>query len=274
LAQVSQALRQPHHEQVVGVLGVVHSQLSQHGRQPRVVCDSLTGSDDAHGHDGVVSHLGVAVVRELGQRVQDAQLRVRHRDQRQGQGHGTPDRQLSVAQQVGERPERHLAADLLAHGNQADPQHRNTSQTLLCGQIWALWFLLLLLLVVLVLLLVLVLLALVVVGVLSGRVVLGADVQQVLDLEHVARPSVGGHVHQHGGHRPQRLGDHLQRHQGGFNCVLLAWGREREREASVGFLELRLRSLHHGLQDGGGYLPITRPHGDQTAREGRVTDNL
>lgn len=30
LAQVGEALRQPHHEQVVGVLGVVLSQLSQH----------------------------------------------------------------------------------------------------------------------------------------------------------------------------------------------------------------------------------------------------
>ena len=37
LAQVSQALCQPHHEEVVGVLGMVHCQLAQHGCQPCIV---------------------------------------------------------------------------------------------------------------------------------------------------------------------------------------------------------------------------------------------
>ena len=37
LAQVGQPLRQANHEQVVGVLGVVHRQLPQHGCQASVV---------------------------------------------------------------------------------------------------------------------------------------------------------------------------------------------------------------------------------------------
>ena len=68
LTQVDQTLGQPHHEEVALVLGVILSQLSQHGGQPGVVG---SGPDQSQTEDGGVSNLWVCVVRELGQSVQD-----------------------------------------------------------------------------------------------------------------------------------------------------------------------------------------------------------
>ena len=57
-----------------------------------------TCADDAHAEDGVVRHFGVAVVRELAERVEVLQLRVRRRQQRQRQRHSAFDRRLAVPQ--------------------------------------------------------------------------------------------------------------------------------------------------------------------------------
>jgi len=52
--------------------------------------------------------------------------------------------------------------------------------------------------------------------------VLRADVQQLLDLEHVARAGVGGDLDQRGGHAAERLLQHLHRLDEGVRRLLLA----------------------------------------------------
>ena len=89
--------------------------LSQQSGQPGVVGSS---PDETHGKDGVVSHLGVRVVRELAQHVEDVQLRVRDGDEAESEGHGSPDGGLAVAKEVAEMTEGHLRPDVFAHRDQ------------------------------------------------------------------------------------------------------------------------------------------------------------
>jgi len=58
----------------------------------------LTAAHHAHGEDGVVGHLGVGVVGELAERVQDVQPGVGHGDEGQGEGHRSPQGGLPVTQ--------------------------------------------------------------------------------------------------------------------------------------------------------------------------------
>lgn len=70
---MSQALCNSDHEQVVGILGVVLRQLSQHRGQSSVICAS---SNQTHGKNSVVSNFGITIVRELAESVQNVQFRV------------------------------------------------------------------------------------------------------------------------------------------------------------------------------------------------------
>lgn len=58
----------------------------------------LTTAHHAHGEDGVVRDLGVGVMGELAEGVQDVQARVGHRNESQGQGHSSPQGGLAVTQ--------------------------------------------------------------------------------------------------------------------------------------------------------------------------------
>ena len=79
---MTQSLGQPNTEQVIWVLRMVHSQLSQHGCQPSVIC---SGADNAHGKNGVVRNLGVVVMRKFAECVQNFQLGVRRGEKGEGQ---------------------------------------------------------------------------------------------------------------------------------------------------------------------------------------------
>lgn len=94
LSHVHEALREADHEEVVSVLGMVLSQLSQHGGQARVVS---ARAQEAHGKDGVVRYLGVLVVRKLAEGVEDVELRVRGRDEAEGEGDGAAYHGLAVS---------------------------------------------------------------------------------------------------------------------------------------------------------------------------------
>lgn len=76
--------------------------------------------DEAHGENGVVRHLGVGVVRELAERVQDVELGVGDGAEGEGERHGATDHRLAVAQKVAELPERHLRPDVFPHRDQRD----------------------------------------------------------------------------------------------------------------------------------------------------------
>lgn len=58
----------------------------------------LTAAHHAHGEDGVVRDLGVGVVGELAEGVQDVQTGVGHGNESQGQRHGSPQGGLAVTQ--------------------------------------------------------------------------------------------------------------------------------------------------------------------------------
>lgn len=94
LAQVAQALRQAHHEQVHGGLGVEEGQRAQHGGEAGVVG---TGTHQAHCEDCVVGHVDVGIVRILVEDVYDWQLRVGDGAEGDGEGDGSADGGFSVA---------------------------------------------------------------------------------------------------------------------------------------------------------------------------------
>jgi hypothetical protein len=73
---VDEALGDANDKEAVGLLLVVASQLAEHLREPGIVG---AGADEAHRKNGVHRDLEVIVVRVLGQRVEDAKLRVRCR---------------------------------------------------------------------------------------------------------------------------------------------------------------------------------------------------
>lgn len=58
----------------------------------------LTAAHHAHGKDGVVGHLGVSVVGEFAEGVQDVQTRVGHGNESQGEGHCSPQGGLTIPQ--------------------------------------------------------------------------------------------------------------------------------------------------------------------------------
>ena len=93
LAHVHEALRDAHHEQAVGLLVVVAGQLAQHLRETCVV---RAGADEAHGEDGVDGDVEVVVVRVLGQRVDDRQLRVGRAQEPERERDDPPDDRVAV----------------------------------------------------------------------------------------------------------------------------------------------------------------------------------
>lgn len=58
-------------------------------------------------------------------------------------------------------------------------------------------------------------------------VVLGADVQHLLDDEHVAGAGVRAHGQRGLAQRLLRLGEHLQGCHGGFSAFLATWNRKQ-----------------------------------------------
>ena len=80
-----------------------------------------------------MSDFGVRIVRELAQRVQDVQLRVRDGDQAEGEGNRPSDGRFAIPEDVSEVTEKHFRADVFAHRDQGEAQH---GDGLLRGQIW------------------------------------------------------------------------------------------------------------------------------------------
>ena len=275
LAHVRQALGESNHEQVVLILGVIHGELAEHGGEARVVG---AGADQAKREYRVVGDLGVGVVRELAQRVEDAELGIGQADQAERQRHGSLDHRLAVVQQVAERAQRHLGADLLVHGDERDADDGDRlvqvgRRRVLVVTAGAAFFLLLLVL--------LGLFGVLLAGLLGRcRVdldVLTADAQQLLDLEHVAGAGVGAHVHQNGGERLQRLGNGLQRLEYDVHLLALAQIDEADGESDeLGecLLELGLALLEQRLHEHRGDLAIGRADGDQAERQRRHAHDL
>ena len=56
---------------------------------------------------------------------QDVELRVGGGDESEGERHGPANDRLAVPQKMPERPEEHLGADVLPHGDQGEAQHRH-----------------------------------------------------------------------------------------------------------------------------------------------------
>ena len=81
-------LCQADHEEVLGLLVVELRQVSEHACQAGIVG---AAAHEAHGEDGVTGDRRITVVRELGESVQDGELRVGHGQQRQSQRHCTTD---------------------------------------------------------------------------------------------------------------------------------------------------------------------------------------
>lgn len=66
-------------------------------RRPRAHA-ALTAAHHAHGKDGVVGDLGVSIVGELAEGVEDVEARVGDGDERQGEGHGSAQGGLPIPQ--------------------------------------------------------------------------------------------------------------------------------------------------------------------------------
>mmetsp|Transcript_63402 Transcript_63402/g.163130 ORF Transcript_63402/g.163130 Transcript_63402/m.163130 type:complete len:450 (+) Transcript_63402:527-1876(+) len=129
LAHVEQTLSNAHHEQHVGILGVVRGELPEQARQPSVVGSC---ADETHGDDGAEGDVLVCVMGELGEGVDDTHLRVREIHDGQRDGYRAAQRQLAVLQDVVQRAHSHLGADLLAAGDEADAEHGSSLVARVC----------------------------------------------------------------------------------------------------------------------------------------------
>ena len=142
--------------------------------------------------------------------------------------------------EVSECSVEHLTPNILAHGDEPQPEH---GHRLLAGQVVDHIFLSHFLLGSSLLLLLLILLLLVfLLRFLLLFVVLSADVEQLLDLENVAGAGVGADLHQGNGGLSERLRQHLQGGNRGLGLVLFAQMAEADSERQI----LSIAVLHKG----------------------------
>mmetsp|Transcript_28452 Transcript_28452/g.92938 ORF Transcript_28452/g.92938 Transcript_28452/m.92938 type:complete len:672 (+) Transcript_28452:423-2438(+) len=243
-AEVGEALRDADEEDEGSVLVVVARELAEHAGGARVVGPR---GDEPDGEARRLRNLLVRVVAHAREHVHHRELRVGGTEQRERERHRLAHLRLAVLHEVLERPDRHVAANLLAERHHPEPEHGRPE--VVCLPLLPLLL----------------------------RNLLAAHREQRLHLEDVARAGVRARVEHHlavpRDARAERLG-HLERR---LHRRLLPEEEEAEPEAhKLGewLREVLLRAHHQRRHDALRALHVTRPHKHQTERERREPSHL
>jgi hypothetical protein len=183
---VQKALGEPDDKEVVGLLVVVGRQAPQQLGRARVVG---ARGDQAQAEDGALRHLGIGVVRELGQSIHDGHGGITNREEAERERDSSAHDGLAVLEQMVESAHCHRFTEILAHGDHGNAQHSD---------------------------------GLVAVVLLE---VLAAHGQQALDLQHVGGTGVGACIDRKVGVSASLAFDGLQRGKCDVGLLLLGCRR-------------------------------------------------